>query len=630
MVRRAKEDVLPKEKLKVTSRVIDQFFKPQVNYGTSQQLKELAKSMSGIVPSLDRLEMANFEQEKEEQTQKGIEAQKNFKGSFKEFSDAGLIPEGANPYFVLAFNEMEVKDKARQFNSFINQEYALNQGNFTDNPNPDAFNEFFDEKLSQWSMDNNLTNYDAKTVLDHFEPSIAGSRNQLNQTIVQKRISNYTEKFDQLLGVEFGETLKQKDFIDIPADFVGDEDEYKNTILASQLVNSIDSYKDVKNITKINDNLISTVIGEASANLDTDLLDIAKHIKTAGGTLYDIPKYKKLLENARDTILRDLEQEENEARTRKRDERTDGIQKGKDDYIAWFNNFETEDGVKRKPSQTEVDAYLMSTENQYNEVDTFARTYKNQYGAIVNPKAVEEWNRELIDNPYGTNLENSLEALLIDKDIDSQTYFNLKDKMKTFRNGVDAEFLDSDVFSNRLESGDRVITQNFSLTKVGPALAQSEFRATFKARAYVISAYVKETFGNLPKFEQSQKFDDLIEAEYQRQLTIFTQTSESLASTDDPATGKLDRASKVAEYPVLYKEDGDAEGFGFDTSQANMTVVKDKETYTQLLQDKAKLESELTDDNRKEIQSQISNINTQLLALEINVDEIPTIKREQK
>ena len=61
-----------------------------------------------------------------------------------------------------------------------------------------------------------------------------------------------------------------------------------------------------------------------------------------------------------------------------------------------------------------------------------------------------------------------------------------------------------------------------------------------------------------------------------------------------------------------------------------MTVVKDKETYTQLLQDKAKLESELTDDNRKEIQSKISNINTQLLALEINVDEIPTIKREQK
>ena len=545
-----KQQILPNVKSRVTSRVVDQYFKPQVEPVVSQASKELVQSLGNVIPSLAKYNNQRYDFEAEDNKIEGSEAQLKLKKDFKKAVKDGDIPEGANPYFVIGYNEMEVKEKARSFDSYLRNEYALNQGDLLDSVDPEALNTFIDDKLDVWSVENNIWGYDSKTVLEQFEPKVSGLRNELNSVLTSQRLAKYSEKFDQLLGVEFGDIINSGQLVNVPEDFVGIDADYTNRVIATKIIGSIENYSGVKDIVKINDNLIATTIANAEENLSLSMLDIPRFIETGGGNLYEIPKYKKLLEASRKKILRELDKNGTDATKAKDDKRKKDITAGKDDFIAWHREQVNEGTI---PSSPEVDAWLKNNNpEKINEIETYVFSFQQSYGdrSIQDDgDALESIKRKMILDPYDTTLENIIDTAMINKDISADTNIALKKELKLQRNGVDALFLDEESYQLKLSQGMKLISGGDAFNELNPALATESFEQSFTTRARVISAYVAENFSDLPDFEQKMKFEELISQEYRTQLEIYFQTSNTQASDTD-APSLIQKARQDNMYPV--------------------------------------------------------------------------------
>ena len=227
-----KQQILPSVRGRVTSRVVDQYFKPQVEPVVSQASKELVQSLGSVIPSLQRLDKQRYEFEAEDNKIEGSKAQSLLKKNFKQAVADGDIPEGANPYFVIGYNQLEVKDLGKKFISYIKDEYAQNQGQFLDDPNPDVLNNFIDEKLDAWSVENNVWGYDSKTVLENFEPSVNGVRSELNSILSSQRLGVMSTKFNQIFGSQIVNDIEEADNLVVPEDYVGSDTDYRNNVIA--------------------------------------------------------------------------------------------------------------------------------------------------------------------------------------------------------------------------------------------------------------------------------------------------------------------------------------------------------------------------------------------------------------
>ena len=73
--RDSKQQILPSVRARVTSRVVDQYFKPQVEPVVSQASKELVQSLGNIIPALRGYNEKRIEDNRIE----GSEAQKRLK-----------------------------------------------------------------------------------------------------------------------------------------------------------------------------------------------------------------------------------------------------------------------------------------------------------------------------------------------------------------------------------------------------------------------------------------------------------------------------------------------------------------------------------------------------------------------
>ena len=125
----------------VTTSAVDTFYAPP-KLSVDPSINALANSLSSIVPSLRRYSIQQDELAKEEaKGEAAVAFRKNNMKSFKQAVKEGKIPEGANPYFVEAYVQQELIQKATQFKDEL---YAAwkNEG-IANNTAPNAFEEFF-------------------------------------------------------------------------------------------------------------------------------------------------------------------------------------------------------------------------------------------------------------------------------------------------------------------------------------------------------------------------------------------------------------------------------------------------------------------------------------------------------
>ena len=136
--------------------------------------------------------------EKKEKDLNEAEAIEQFNKNRSGFNDAvkrGEIPKEANPYFQEKYKELTLNKKANEFKAGIYQRYA--EQNVLDNPDPQAFDKFYNDELKLFLADNNLGTFDALQLEKGFFSETSKTRNSLFNTHVQSQMSKIGEDYKE-------------------------------------------------------------------------------------------------------------------------------------------------------------------------------------------------------------------------------------------------------------------------------------------------------------------------------------------------------------------------------------------------------------------------------------------------
>jgi len=539
-----KQQILPSVRAKVTSRVVDQYFKPQVEPVVSQASKELVQSLGNIIPALRGYNEKRIEDNRIE----GSEAQKRLKKSFKDAVRDGDIPEGANPYFIEAYNELEVEDLGNKFSSQFKDVYANNLGELLENPDANALNVLLDENLDKWSVDNNVWGYDSKTVLEKFEPKINALRSQLNAQLSQQRISLIQDKASETIKSNIYTSIEDGLSI-VPTDATGASSTLQYSNIGSIINEKLLAMSEVKDQKSLNDLAITTIITYANENLDADALEIAEYISTVNGkSLADIPAYIDLITKAESSILNKIEQAENFKFTQNKRAEDKLLKDTINEFTELFYSSEepmspadVDEFLKDKPD-FKIKKEIMQHYNSYTDFEI--QDNKNVYDDLVTKISLD---------PYDPNIIADINEAVKDKDITGATAMSLKKEYNQIRNGADSALLLTSDFNELLSDGVELITRADAVFSKDDSAeverlnkAGGRFRNSFSRRARVI-AYDLETnpkYAELSGWEKEIKFEDLLLKEYERQTRLYN----SLKL--DQNEKKLDQATAEATYPI--------------------------------------------------------------------------------
>ena len=78
---------------------------------------------------------------------------------FNKAVENGEIPKEANPYFQEKYKELTLNKKANEFKANVYRRYA--EQNVLDNPDPQAFDKFYNDELKNFLAENNLGAFEA-------------------------------------------------------------------------------------------------------------------------------------------------------------------------------------------------------------------------------------------------------------------------------------------------------------------------------------------------------------------------------------------------------------------------------------------------------------------------------------
>ena len=451
------------EETKVSARVIDVFYRPQTK-PVDETLGLLAQSLERFNPNLEK-----YIQKKEEVTEKvdTAKAQADYnknRTDFKNLIEKGEIPEGASPYYVNAYINAELREKARQFNDELFAEYQ--NSNVRNSLDPNAFGKFYTQYAQQWANTNGLNLYDNVALAEGFIPFADASRSNLESQHVQGRVTLIEDNNKKLLD---------KEVINILNDSLEFDDEQIDAVLENYNVADIDEedkrllYASLEIKTKVdllikngmksktaNKVVIDAIVTEAIENEDDTLLEVINNIVTdeasnsfLGGTTYA----KNQIEAAESKIL--------------------DKQIKKERYIAWF-----EDREESKAFTKDTDAFLQYIlSGKGTDVEKFIQTYAREDGSKItsldtvrtlnsfgtawlnaqdvideNDDIITSITKDIYNQPLKGNIMQRITSALMNKDISSKTAQDLIKTFSTATANIESGYLSSKGFT-RIEKG---------------------------------------------------------------------------------------------------------------------------------------------------------------------------------
>ena len=284
---------VPFETSAVTVSAVDTFYRPEKE-PLDPSIAALADSLSNIVPSLSRYSQAKDETLKSEAKDEATVAfRKNNMLGFKEAVKKGLIKEGANPYFIEAYIQQELIQKATQFKDQLYLDYK-NEG-IVNNTAPNAFEEFFTRKSNEFKESAKLDGYHDSDIALAFLPNVEAARAGLFERHVNSRIEIIETENRNLLANNTATAVENN--IDASGTFDIEGLAEDLTRLSSDLVLKGMNGNDVNKI------IIDTLTDQAISLEDDDILAVLASVDTGKGNLGDTAYAQEKIEQAENEIL---------------------------------------------------------------------------------------------------------------------------------------------------------------------------------------------------------------------------------------------------------------------------------------------------------------------------------------
>ena len=195
MGRKKTELNLQAELPEVRSTDFNLFYRPE-QAPIDKSVSLFAKTIDNFVNGAGTAMVINAEKkEKELSEAEALEAFNKNRLGFNDAVKRGEIPKEANPYFQEKYKELTLNKKAKEFEAEIYRKYADPEFNVLDNPDPQAFDKFYNDQLKLFVEKNNLGAFDALQLEKGFFSETSKSRNSLSNTHLQNQMSKIGEEY---------------------------------------------------------------------------------------------------------------------------------------------------------------------------------------------------------------------------------------------------------------------------------------------------------------------------------------------------------------------------------------------------------------------------------------------------
>ena len=177
MGRKKTELNLQAELPEVRSTDFNLFYKPE-QAPVDKSVEIFTKSLDNFINGAGTGMVLSAEKKQKEINE--AEAIKQFNDNRTGFNKAvenGEIPKEANPYFQEKYKELTLNKKANEFKANIYQRYA--EQKVLDQPDPQAFDKFYNDELKKFLTENNLGAFDALQLEKGFFSETSKTRNSL-------------------------------------------------------------------------------------------------------------------------------------------------------------------------------------------------------------------------------------------------------------------------------------------------------------------------------------------------------------------------------------------------------------------------------------------------------------------
>ena len=494
MGRKKTELNLQAELPEVRSRDFNLFYRPEVA-PIDKSVAIFAKSIDNFVNNAGTAMVLNAEKKEKEVNE--AEALKQFNDNRTGFNEAvkkGEIPKEANPYFQEKYKELTLNKKAKEFQAEVYRKYA--EKNVLDNPDPNAFDKFYNDELKNFLTENNLGAFDALQLEKGFFSETSKTRNSLFNTHVNSQMSkigeDYKNNFKESIQGKFDKNRSNEEIgADISA-FVQDatKNGLSNSTAQKYLLESLSDWSKTTGDLEFAERL---------------LRDLPNHLKLGTGNLSSV----KGLQNDLDALKENID--------------TRILQKEKDE-LTKLNNQTTRDTLEASEFANKYETFSDAVQDsEYNgfsnnkKAEIFKEFESREQGfdSQTDPRVEEDFYKLLEEN----KLKEAKEFLRRNiPNMTSNDYSEFDTELKAFQFTEKDGLLASGYYKhwkNEIETITKSTNKTkYALSKISP-LEHKKFEANMKVwlKDNPIENYEKPS-------DRKEAFEKYVKTEYDKVLEI--------------------------------------------------------------------------------------------------------------
>ena len=517
MGRKKTELNLQAELPEVRSRDFNLFYRPEVA-PIDKSVAIFAKSIDNFVNNAGTAMVLNAEKKEKELNE--AEAVKQFNQNKKGFKDAvesGEIPKEVNPYFQQKYKELQLNKKAKEFQADIYRKYA--EKNVLDNPDPNAFDKFYEDELKLFLNENNLGAFDALELEKGFFSETSKTRNSLFNTHVNSQMSkigeDFKNSFKENIQSKFDKNKSNEEIGKDISAFIQEstKDGLSNSTAQKYLLESLKEYAKTTGDLEFAERL---------------LRDLPNHLKLGTDSLAKV----KGLENDFDEIKQSID---DRILQKEKDDVTKlNLQNSRDTLEAseFANKFETFSDAMSDPE------YKTFSNNKKAEVFKEYESREQGFDSQTDPRVEEDFYKLLEENKL-TEAKEFLRRNI--PNMTSNDYAEFDTELKAFQFTEKDGLLASGYYKhwkNEIETITKSTNKTkYALSKISP-LEHKKFEANMKKwlNANPIENYEKPS-------DRKEAFEKYVKTEYDKVLEIaisdeasFTDGDATISGNDDTPT----------------------------------------------------------------------------------------------
>lgn len=514
------------EPTRVTARVINTFYKPEQEPVDGTPLL-LAQGLEQFNSGLSKYISAKEEVKEEVDTKKAQADYNKNQAEFKTLVKNGKIPEGASPYYINAYINAELRDKARTFERELFN--AWQTGEIKNDLNPNAFEQFYQSFAKNWFESSGLDEYDKVNIAEAFIPYAEATRSNLQSQHVQSRISIIEDNNKNLLNKEVINILDDSFLLDSDkinkalgnynVENLNDED--KITIYSSL---AIKEHMDelLKNGMKesvANQVVTDAIVREAVEQGDEDILLLLQNIQTKDNNVLASTKYasekivkaKEEIENGIEADVKFNDYLANKEKAELYDSDLNAFYQhillgGKPNFSMWSKIYSRKDGSKITDTET------------INGLNSFANNYVNGLNLIEEDT---DETRAILKSIYESPNDKTILNRIVNgigKDYDSAKGEQLLEKYFNRQAQAGSKYYQSPVYTGVKASMFKFITKGS--IEISNEVQDLVDVANERLESYTLDVITElETnskYQTMTFFEKQEEFSKFINAEYNR------------------------------------------------------------------------------------------------------------------